>query len=255
MSSMSHFDLAKRGATSILAATDSQHDIPTHPSMTNDDAIFYDVETATPEDLRALGLDHNPFTALVVPRPIGWISTVSAAGVANLAPFSFFNAACQSPPIVMYCPNARHADGGCKDSLQNARDTGEFVVNLATWALRDKLNTSSATAPRSVDEFELAGLTKLASRRVAVPRVAEAPAHLECKVLKIVDLTVDERSPDKNTAVFGVVVAVHISRGLLVDGRVDALRCDPLARLGYLDYGRLGEIDAMPRPSWPLSAG
>jgi flavin reductase (DIM6/NTAB) family NADH-FMN oxidoreductase RutF len=222
--------------------------MPPDPTAAQDSMIFLDPSHSSVEDLNALGLKHNPFTALVMPRPIGWISTLSVAGVANLAPFSFFAAASQNPQMVMFCANAQHGAGGPKDSLLNATDTGEFVVNLATWPLRAKLNASSAMVGRGVDEFALAGLSKLPSRLVRAPRVAESPAHLECRVVKIVDLTVFEGSGNRNTAVFGRVVGMHIDRSLLVDGDIDPRRADPLARLGNLDYARIGEIEAMARP-------
>ncbi|HXA92193.1 MAG TPA: flavin reductase family protein, partial [Steroidobacteraceae bacterium] len=111
-------------------------------------------------------MPHNPFKACVVPRPIGWISTLDAAGALNLAPFSFFNAVSERPPMVMYCANGLHIEGGEKDSTQNARETGEFVANLATWELRDAVNLTSRRVPRTVDEFALAGLQPLPSTLV-----------------------------------------------------------------------------------------
>src|ERR1041385_265522 len=123
--------------------------------------MFY--ETKTPG---AHGLKHNPFKQLVVPRPIGWVSTVNQDGHANLAPFSFFNAVADSPPMVMFSVNGSHVDGQYKDTLENVLATGEFVVNLATWELREEMNASSAGAHREVDEFELAKLQKAPSRLV-----------------------------------------------------------------------------------------
>jgi flavin reductase (DIM6/NTAB) family NADH-FMN oxidoreductase RutF len=216
------------------------------------DDVFFEPSQASRAALAELGLAHNPFLALVVPRPIGWISSLSPEGIVNLAPFSFFNGVSQRPPMVVFCANGAHAETGDKDSLANVRDTGEFVANLATWDLRWKMNATSAPAPRSVDEFEVAGLTKAPSRLVKVPRVAESPVTLECVVVKIVDLLPDERSGARNTATFGRVVGMHIDRRLIVEGKVDISRARPIARLGYLDYTGLGEIFSMPRPAWPV---
>ena len=138
------------------------------------------------------GLRRNPFNAVVVPRPIGWVSSVDAEGRVNLAPFSFFNAVSYVPPQVMFATTEPHREGGDKDSLRNIRETGEFAVNLATWPLREAVNASSAPAPHGIDEFELAGLTKAPARLVSPPLVAESPVHLECVLVQIVELP----SPD-----------------------------------------------------------
>ena len=155
------------------------------------------------------GLAHNPWTSLVVPRPIGWISSLSDQGVANLAPYSFFNAVAGIPPFVMF------SSAGRKDSQTNIEATGEFVVNMATADLKDALNTSSAAVDQAVDEFELAGLEKAPCRNVAVPRVAASPVALECILNRVVPLTARDR---------------------------------PLARLGYMDYAITEEVFAMMRP-------
>lgn len=193
------------------------------------------------------GLPYNPFKACVVPRPIGWISTVDAAGVANLSPFSFFNAINERPPMVMYCPNGHHSEGGEKDSVRNARETGEFVVNLATYDLRDAMNASAASVPRAVDEFELAGLTKEPSVTVRPPRVKESPIHLECAVIDIVEL------PGSDPAwigrmVLGRVLGVHIRDDMIVDGMVRAELLRPIARLGYKDYAVVESVFQIDRP-------
>ena len=178
---------------------------------------------------------------------------MNAAGVPNLAPFSFFNMVSQRPPMVVFCANASHVEGGDKDSLKNARETGEFVFNLATWDLREEMNNSSTTAPRGVDEFGLAGLTRAPSRLVRPPRVAEAPVALECVVVKIVDLPGDETTGARNTATFGRVVGIHLDPQLIHDGKVETMRARPLARLGYLDYATCEEVFVMPRPPYPLA--
>jgi flavin reductase (DIM6/NTAB) family NADH-FMN oxidoreductase RutF len=194
------------------------------------------------------GLPNNPFNALVVPRPIGWISTRSAAGIDNLAPYSFFNAVAYDPPQVMFAATGNHSTGGLKDSVHNIQQTGEFVVNLATWPLREAMNATSVSAPREVDEFDYAGLTKLAATEVAPPRVAESPAHLECVHTQTVQLLSDDDEP--NTVIFGRVVGIHIDESILVDGRVDMTRLQPLGRLGYLDFVVVNEVFSMERPTW-----
>jgi flavin reductase (DIM6/NTAB) family NADH-FMN oxidoreductase RutF len=190
-------------------------------------------------------LSPNPFKACVLPRPIGWISTIDAAGRRNLAPFSFFNAVSDLPPMVMFCANGEHADGGEKDSVKNARETGEFVVNLATYELRESVNASSAEVSRAVDEFELAGLTAAPSRLVRAPRVAESPINLECRVTEIYELPCEG---EIGRMVMGRVLGMHIADSAIVDGRVVAARLKPIARLGYREYASLGEIFKMTRP-------
>ncbi len=189
----------------------------------------------------------SPFKACVVPRPIGWISTVSAAGIPNLAPFSFFNAIGEEPPLVMFCANGEHVEGGEKDSVKNARETGEFVVNLATWSLRHAVNQSSATVARSVDEFQLAGLTPAPSLRVRPPRVSESPVSLECVVSDIYDLPFDE-SQEPGWMVMGRVLGVHIDDEVLVDGRVSIAKLHPIARLGYREFAAVEQVFNMARP-------
>ena len=196
------------------------------------------------------GLPHNPLNAIVVPRPIGWISTLSAEGVPNLAPYSFFNAVAYTPPQVMFSATSNHQFGGLKDAVADAQATGEFVVNVATWELREEMNASAVPAPREVDEFEYAGLTKIESRLVKCPRVAESPVHLECRYVKSLEVLSDD-ADDPNTVVFGEVVGVHIDDGVLVDGRIDFLKLRPVGRLGYLDFVEVDSFFTMPRPGWP----
>ncbi len=198
------------------------------------------------------GLNGNPFNQLVLPRPIGWISSVSADGYVNLAPFSFFNAVAYVPPQVMFATTGPHRTGGAKDSLANIRETREFVANLATWELRDAVNASSAPAPGEIDEFELAGVTKAPARVVQAPYVAESPVHLECVLTEIVELPTPDPA-DPNTVVFGEVVGIDIADRVIRDGRVDALALDPIARLGYDQYVRVADLFTMTRPDWPQS--
>jgi flavin reductase (DIM6/NTAB) family NADH-FMN oxidoreductase RutF len=197
------------------------------------------------------GLRGNPFNQLVVPRPIGWISSIGADGHVNLAPFSFFNAVAYVPPQVMFATTGPHQEGGPKNSLRNIRETGEFVANLATWALREAVNTSSAPAPHAVDEFELAGLTKAPARVVRPPRVAESPVQLECRLTSAVELPTPDPS-DPNTVIFGEVVGIEIADEAITDGRVDVRALDPIARLGYDQYTRVVDVFSMTRPGWPL---
>ncbi|MCB1490972.1 MAG: flavin reductase family protein [Rhodobiaceae bacterium] len=189
------------------------------------------------------GLPHDPFKSLVVPRPIGWISTLSAGGGANLAPYSFFNGLASNPNIVMFSSNVY------KDSVRNVDQTGEFVCNMATYDLRDKMNATSAPVSSDVDEFELAGLTKVASRAVAPPRVAECPAALECRHLQTIELTGLDGKSAGAWMVLGQVVGVHIDDTVIIDGRVDVTLFRPLARLGYMQYASVDSVFSIQRPS------
>src|SRR5262245_60630822 len=206
----------------------------------NPGPMFY--ETGQPH-----GLKYDPFKSLVVPRPIGWISSQDRHGVVNLAPYSFFNAVSTEPPIVMFAANGAHAEGGIKDTVRNVQETGEFVCNLATWETREAMNATSASVPRAVDEFALAGLTPIPAKCVAPPRVAESPAHLECTYLKTVELPTDDPG-QPNLVVFGRVVGVHIDDRVLRDGRVDTTALRPIARLGYSDYTIVDRFFTMRRP-------
>lgn len=212
--------------------------------------MFYEIGEDGRGHKRA-GFDHSPFNSLVVPRPIGWISTLGADGIANLSPYSFFNAVSSHPPIVLYCANGAHMEGGDKDSLRNVRETGEFVVNFCTEKLVHKMSDSSTHAPRNIDEFELVGLTKAPSRVVKAPRVAESPVHMECRVMQIVELPTHGRA-GSNNIVIGSVVGIHIEDDLVVDGRVDIVKTRPVGRLGYFDYCVVSEAFEILRPTWPL---
>ena len=174
------------------------------------------------------GLKFNPFKAIVVPRPIGWIGSVSKDGVANLAPYSFFNAMSDRPPMVVF------SSSGHKDSLANIEATGEFTCSLANWDLRDQMNMSSAPVTRGVSEFTLAGLTAAPSRLIKAPRVAESPAALECKLWKTLELPQDGKHT--HTLVIGLVVGVYIDDKYLKDGLLDTVAMRPIARMGYMDY-------------------
>ena len=200
------------------------------------EAYFY-------EPSRGHGLPHDPFKAIVAPRPIGWISTRDRQGRVNLAPYSFFNAFCDAPPIVGFSSTGR------KDSLRNAEETGEFVANLATRALAEAVNLSSAAVPPDVDEMAMVGLTAVPGRMVDVPRVGESPAALECKLLQVVHLADLEGRETTNYLVIGQVVGVHIDRAYLKDGLFDMTLARTIARCGYRgDYAEVDHLFEMLRP-------
>ncbi|MHA7772312.1 flavin reductase family protein [Roseibium sp. M-1] len=188
------------------------------------------------------GLPHNPFKAIVSPRPIGWISSLDRDGRANLAPYSFFNAVCDTPPIVMF------SSSGYKDSVANIDATGEFVCNMASFDLKDAMNQTSAAVPHETSEFDVAGLEMEPSRLVKVPRVARAVTALECRHLQTLRLKSVDGTETDSYVVFGQVVGVHIDESILVEGRVDVTRYKPLSRLGYMDYSAVTEVFAMGRP-------
>jgi flavin reductase (DIM6/NTAB) family NADH-FMN oxidoreductase RutF len=202
--------------------------------------MFYDAIT------NDHGLPADPFKALVAPRPIGWVSTLSASGAANLAPYSFFNAFAENPHYVAYGTGATR-DGGPKDTLRNIEDTGEFVLNLVTWDLREAMNATSAHVAHGVDEFALAGLGKAPSRLVKPPRVAESPVALECRHVQTVPLPGDDGRA-RNHLVIGRVVGVHIDDRYIENGRVNTAAMRPVARLGYSEYATVTEAWRMRRP-------
>jgi flavin reductase (DIM6/NTAB) family NADH-FMN oxidoreductase RutF len=172
---------------------------------------------------------------------------MSRDGIVNLAPYSFFNALCEDPPVVMFSSGGPTAADRRKDSHRNAEETGEFVVNLATWDLREAVRLSSAAVPSDVDEMAMADLERLPSLKVRPPRVAASPVHLECRYLRTI--RIPEASHEEDSAVvMGRVVGIHIRDEWIVEGRVDPKRLDPIARLGYSQYARLGEVFSMRRP-------
>jgi flavin reductase (DIM6/NTAB) family NADH-FMN oxidoreductase RutF len=185
--------------------------------------MFYDARA------RDHGLPHDPFKALVTPRPIGWITAVNALGAVNLAPYSFFNAVSDRPPMVAFSSDGR------KDAVAFVEETGEFVCNLATFDLREQMNATSAPLPRGTSELDHAGLTAAPSRLVRPPRVAEAPAALECRHVQTVPLK-GEKGLGQYLLVIGEVVGVHIDDRFIVDGIVDTAAMRPIARSGYRDY-------------------
>lgn len=195
-----------------------------------------------PED--GHGLPHNPFNAVVTPRPIGWISTRAADGSENLAPYSFFNAVAYVPPQVMFASTSAKPDrGDTKDSVANIRDTSVFCVNIVEYAARDGMNQTSGDWTKETDEFALAGIVRAECETIACSRVANAPANLECKLTQIVQLP-----GVANFVVFGEVTGVHLREDCLVDGMFDVTKFRPLARLGYRDYTAVEEVFSLSRP-------
>ena len=199
--------------------------------------MFYDARK------RDHGLPHDPFKAIVAPRPIGWITSMSAAGQINLAPYSFFNGVCSSPNLVMFSSEGR------KDSLAFIQETGEFVCNLATWDLRDAMNVTSAPFERGVNEMERAGLAPAPSRLVKPPRVAASPCALECVLLQIVPMNdIEGRALDAHV-VFGQVIGVHIDDQFIKDGLLDTAAMKPIARCGYHNYAVVESQFKLTRPT------
>jgi flavin reductase (DIM6/NTAB) family NADH-FMN oxidoreductase RutF len=188
------------------------------------------------------GLPYDPFKAIVAPRPISWITSMSAKGEINLAPYSYFNGISSRPSMVMFSSEGR------KDSVAFIEETREFVCNLATWDLRDEMNATSAPLERGVNEMERAGLAPAPSRLVKPPRVAAAPCALECKLLKIVGLDdIDGNKTDRHV-VFGQVVGVHIDDRFIKDGLLDTAALKPIARCGYDQYAVVESLFSMTRP-------
>jgi flavin reductase (DIM6/NTAB) family NADH-FMN oxidoreductase RutF len=189
------------------------------------------------------GLRHDPFKAIVAPRPIGWITSMNARGEVNLAPYSFFNGINTRPALVMFGSEGR------KDSLSFIAETKEFVCNLATWDLREAMNATAAPLARGVSEMERAGLAPAPSRLVKPPRVAAAPCALECKLIQIVSIEeLDDRLVDCHV-VIGQVIGVHIDERFIVDGLLDTAAMKPIARCGYDQYAVVETLFSMRRPT------
>jgi flavin reductase (DIM6/NTAB) family NADH-FMN oxidoreductase RutF len=192
------------------------------------------------------GLSFSPIKAIVSPRPIGWISSCGKDGSVNLAPYSYFNAISELPPMVMFSSapsgNARH-----KDSLRNVIETEEFVVNIVSAALGDAMNITSANLAYGQNEFTAAGLEMADCNTVTVPRVAAAPAALECKLWKVIELPKAETG-GAGVMVIGTITGIHIADETVKDGKIDVTSYQPLARLGYMDYARISDVFAMARP-------
>ncbi len=195
-----------------------------------------------PED--GHGLPHNPFNALVTPRPIGWVSTRDSDDRDNLAPYSFFNAVAYVPPQVMFASTGTKDDrGDTKDSVAVIRETGVFCINIVSAALKDAMNATSATLPAGTDEFVHAGLAKAECESINAPRVAAAPASLECKMTQMINL-----EGANNYLVLGEVTGIHLDDACLINGRFDVTKFEPLSRLGYRDYAIVKDVFELARP-------
>lgn len=191
------------------------------------------------------GLRHDPFKAIVAPRPIGWIGTRGLDGSRNLSPYSFFNAIGDAPKLVMF------SSGGRKDSARNAEETGVFTTNFVSRHLIEKMNASSVAVPYGVDEFDIAGLTPKQGELVDAPYVAEALAVLECRVTEIRNPLDLSGKPTDDVLVFGQVVGIHIDETIIRDGRLDMALARPVARMGYMDYVEGSDVFEMIRPPRP----
>lgn len=192
------------------------------------------------------GLAHDPFKAIVAPRPIGWIGTKGRDGSLNLSPYSFFNAVSDRPKIVMFSSSGR------KDTLRNATETGVFSVNYVSADLVAAMNASSIAVPYGTDEFALAGLTPVMGHLIDAPCVGEAYAVLECRVTEIHTLKMIDGTDSDSHAVFGQVVAIHIDERVIRDGRFDVALARPVTRLGYMDYAEVQPVFELQRPKLPL---
>ncbi|MBC2773755.1 flavin reductase family protein [Rhizobium sp. AQ_MP] len=199
--------------------------------------MFWDTAT------NAHGMAHDPFKAIVAPRPIGWIGTKGRDGSRNLSPYSFFNAVGDRPKMVMFSSSGR------KDSLRNVEETGVFTASFVSRALIDRMNASSAAVPYGTDEFDLAGLAATPAKLVDAPYVGEAVAALECRVTKVLTLPDMHGNETDSHAVFGQVVGIHIDEAVIRDGRFDLAAADPIMRLGYMDYAGMGPVFELRRPN------
>jgi flavin reductase (DIM6/NTAB) family NADH-FMN oxidoreductase RutF len=210
-------------------------------------------------DVQPNEMPHREFYRLlissVVPRPIAWVSSISAEGKHNLAPFSFFNALCATPPLLGFCPGIRSRDvrealgTGVKDTLRNVREIGEFVVNVVTFALGEQMNLTAGEYEASVNEFDIAKVTMRASRVVRPAQVAESPVNFECKLFQVVDFGTEMAG---GSLVIGEIVSVHVAEGLLADGRFDPQKLDAIGRMGGNQYCRTTDRFEMVRPGLQL---
>lgn len=194
---------------------------------------------------------YNLLISSVAPRPIAWVSTVSASGQPNLAPFSFFNAVCADPPLLAFAPGLRRPKqvelnhGEAKDTLRNVRETKEFVVNIVTYDLAAAMNLTSGEYDASVNEFELAEVTPQPSKIVRAPRVAESPVSFECKLHQIIDFS---SAPTSSSLVIGKIVSIYLNDAHLKEGRLDRDSLDLIGRMGGMQYTRTTQRFEMVRP-------
>lgn len=191
------------------------------------------------------GLAHDPFKAIIAPRPIGWIGSKGRDGSLNLSPYSFFNAVSDRPKLVMF------SSAGRKDSVRNVEETGVFTASLVSRHIVEKMNHSSIAVPYGVNEFELAGLTAVPGRLVDAPYVGEAFAALECRVTDVLEPKGLDGEPSENIMVIGQVVGIHIDETIIRDGRLDMALARPVARMGYMDYSEGSDVFEMMRPKAP----
>jgi flavin reductase (DIM6/NTAB) family NADH-FMN oxidoreductase RutF len=208
--------------------------------------MFYDAAK------RDHGLALDPLKSPIVPRPIGWISTIDGQGRVNLAPYSFYNGVGEHPPMVYFAVTGTYGNTPTKHSRMNAEETGEFVVNMVAGTLAEKMNITTAMVAYGVDEMKLAGLTPELCRLVKPPRVKESPVALECRYWKTIELPVETgHEAQRGSVVFGQVVGVHIDDSILKDGRVDVMAFRPVARLGYSEYTTTENVWKLRRPDDP----
>lgn len=191
-------------------------------------------------------LPFNPFKSCVIPRPIGWITSMDDQGNLNLAPYSYFNAISDVPPMVMFSATL-HPDGRVKDTLRNVENTKEFVVNIATWELREAVNISSTDFPAATNEIEIVGLETVPSKLIKPPRLKASPIHLECVYHQSIQLPV-ANPKISNRLVIARVVGIHIADEIIVNGKIDITRFKPIARLGYMEYAVVDSTFVMERP-------
>lgn len=204
--------------------------------------MFYDTETNNH------GLAFNPFKSCIIPRPIGWITSCDKDGLVNLAPYSYFNAVADVPPMIIFSSTNKHINGGEKDTLRNIEETKEFVVNIATWSLREELNLSSSDFQHDASELKITKLETLPSNFIKPPRIKNSPIHLECVYHQSIQLPVID-DQHTNRMVIGRVVGIHINDNIIVDGKIDVTRFQPIARLGYAEYSVIENKFIMDRPS------
>ena len=194
------------------------------------------------------GLPHDPFKGLVVPRPIAWITSLSSAGILNVAPYSHYNIVSSNPPAIMFAPDSNNSPDKRKDSHRNIEDTGEFVVNIVTAENCQKMNLTSAEFGPDVSEATVAGLSTLPSTNVKVPRLADSPIHLECRHVISLGLPNHGGRTNRQSIVIGQVVGIHIDERVMTDGLVDIGKLKPVSRLGYMEYAVVERTFTMPRP-------
>ncbi|MBB6299535.1 flavin reductase family protein [Rhizobium leucaenae] len=196
-------------------------------------------------DTNQHGLAHDPFKAIVAPRPIGWIGSKGRDSSLNLSPYSFFNAVSDRPKLVTF------SSAGRKDSVRNVEETGVFTANLVSRNLIEKMNHSSIAVPYGINEFSLAGLTAESGRLIDAPYVAEAFAVLECRVTEIMQPKGLDGEPSENIMVFGQVIGIHVDEAIIRDGRLDMTLARPIARMGYMDYSEGSDVFELLRPKAP----